>query len=61
MPTLHSHTHCHVSQAKAQTKTWQRVCVSHRATDRQSGRKTEGQLTAVWRNGGCSASYEHLW
>ena len=57
MPTLHSHTHCQVAQAKAQTKTWQRVCLSHRTTDRQSGRKTEGQqLTAVWRNGGFSAS-----
>ncbi len=57
--TLHSHTHCQVAQANAQTKTWQRVCLSHRTTDRQSGRKTEGQqLGAVWRNGGCSASYD---
>ena len=61
MPTLHSHTHCQVAQAKAQIKTWQRVCVSHRTTDRQSGRKTEGQqLTAVWRNGECSSSLELL-
>lgn len=74
-PTLHSHTitHglfifsgvrepqavCQVAQANAQTKTWQRVCLSHRTTDRQSTRKTEGQqLTAVWRNGGFSNSYE---
>ncbi len=58
-PTLHSHTHCQVAQANAQTKTWQRVCLSNRTTDRQSGRKTEGQqLTAVWRNGGFSASYD---
>lgn len=28
MPTLHSHTHCQVAQANAQTKTWQRVCLS---------------------------------
>ncbi len=59
MPTLHSHTHCQVAQANAQTKTWQRVCLSNRTTVRQSRRKTEGQqLTAVWRNGGCSASYD---
>jgi len=59
MPTLHSPTHCQVAQANAQTKTWQRVCLSQNTTDRQSGRKTEGQqLTAVWRNGGCSASYD---
>ena len=32
MPTLHSHTHCQVAQANAQTKTWQRVCLSHRTT-----------------------------
>jgi hypothetical protein len=59
MPMLHSHTHGQVAQANAQTKTWQGVCLSNRTTDRQSGRKTEGQqLTAVWRNGGCSASYD---
>jgi hypothetical protein len=49
MPTLHSHTHGQVAQANAQTKTWQGVCLSNRTTDRQSGRKTEGQ------------QYEHLW
>jgi len=55
MPTLNSHTHCQVAPANSQAKTWQRVCLSHRTTDRQSTRKTEGQqLTAVWRNGGCS-------
>jgi hypothetical protein len=32
-PTLHSHTHCQVAQANAQTKTWQRVCLSHRTID----------------------------
>ena len=58
-PTLHSHTHCQVAQANPQTKTWQRVCLSHSTTNRQSERKTEGQqLTAVLRNGGCSASYD---
>ena len=59
MPTLHSHTHCQVAPAVTKAKTWQRVCLSDRTTDRQSGRKTEGQqLTAVLRNGGCSASYD---
>ena len=32
MPTLHSHTHCQVEPANAQTKTWQRVCLSNRTT-----------------------------
>lgn len=31
-PTLHSHTHCQVAPANAQTKTWQRVCLSNRTT-----------------------------
>ena len=59
MPKLHIHTHCQVAPAYTQAKTWQRVCLSHRTTDRQSGRKTEGQqLTSVGRNGGVSASYD---
>ena len=50
---------CQVAPADTQAKTWQRVCLPHSTTDRQSTRKTEGQqLTAVWRNGGCSASYD---
>jgi len=32
IPTLHSHTHCQVAQATAQTQTWQRVCLSQRTT-----------------------------
>ena len=83
-----SHTHCQAAQANAQTKAWQRVCLSHpdkieikksslpsenkkyataqpytTKTEKRSidnglqGRWTEGQLiTAVWRNGGFSAS-----
>ncbi len=55
MSTLHSHTHCQVAPADPQAKTWQRVCLSHCTTDRQSTRKIEGQqLTAVWCNGGFS-------
>lgn len=58
-PTLHSHTHCQVTPADPQAKTWQRVCLFQRTTDRQSTRKIEGKpITAVWRNGGLSASYD---
>jgi len=32
MPTLYSHTHCQAAQAQAQTKAWQRVCLSKRST-----------------------------
>ena len=32
MSTLHSYTHCQVAPANAQTKTWQRVCLSYRTT-----------------------------
>lgn len=42
-PTLHSHTHCQVAPADTQAKTWQRVYLSQRTTDRHTGRKTEGQ------------------
>ena len=56
---LNSHTHCQVSQANAQTKTWQRVCLFQPATDRQTGRKKNTErTTAVWRNGGCSALFD---
>ena len=58
-PTLHSHTHCQVAQADPQTKTWQRVCLSNRNKDSETHDRQEGQqLTAVWRNGGFSASYD---
>jgi hypothetical protein len=54
-----SHTHCQVTQANTHIKTWQRVCLHKRITNRQSIRKTEGQQpTAVWRNSGFSVSYE---
>ena len=54
-----SHTHCQGAPAQAQAKTWQRVCLFQRTIDRQSIRimNTE-RTTAVWRNGGCSASYD---
>ncbi len=68
MPTLHSHTHCQVAPADPQAKTWQRVCLFQRTTDRQSGRKKNTErTTAVLCNGGCSGilkvsfSYQVLW
>jgi hypothetical protein len=50
------------TQASPQAKACKRVCLSNRtdtATQRtDKPRPKEGQLvTAVWRNGGCSASY----
>jgi len=53
-PALRSHTHLQAAQSHAQTQACKRVCLPHRTTDRQEGQ----QLTAVWRNGGFSASYD---
>jgi hypothetical protein len=54
-----SHTHCQVATTDPQTKTWQRVCLFLPATAWQIGRKKNTErTTAVWRNGGCSASYD---
>lgn len=53
MPTLNSHTHCQVGPADLKAKTWQRVCLFQRTTDRQSVRKKNTErTTAVCRNGG---------
>jgi hypothetical protein len=41
MPNQNSHTHCQVAPANTQAKTWQRVCLFQRTTDRQSERKRE--------------------
>ena len=58
-PTLHSHTHCQAAKAQARTIAWQRVCLSKRTKDNETHDRQEGQqLTSVWRNGGCSASYD---
>lgn len=58
-PALYSHTHLQAAQIHAQIQACKKVCLSPRTTDRQSIRMTEGQpITAVWRNGGCSASYD---
>jgi hypothetical protein len=59
MPTLNSRTHCQVPPADTQAKTWQRVRLFQPTTDRQTGRKKNTErTTAVWRNGGLSASYD---
>lgn len=54
-PTLNSHTHCQAAPANAQTKAWQRVCLSNRTTkttDKQAVEK-EARLPnigfAKWR------------
>ena len=61
MPTLNSLTHCQVAPADTQAKTWQRVWLFHRTTNRQSRRKKNTErTTAVWRNGGFSASYDSV-
>jgi len=60
-PKLHSHTHCQVAPADPQAKTWQRVCLSNRTTkttDKSADEKNTEAITAVWRNGGYSASYD---
>ena len=59
MKPFNSHTHCQVTQADTQAKTWQRVCLFPRSKDGQSTRNTEGQHpTAVLQKWRCSASYD---
>lgn len=36
-----SHTHCQATPANAQTKAWQRVCLSHRTTKTTENRTDE--------------------
>ena len=38
---LNSHTHCQATPANAQTKAWQRVCLSHRTTKTTENRTDE--------------------
>lgn len=40
-PALHSHTHCQVAQTETQSKTWQRVCLPNRTTDRKTNEDKE--------------------
>jgi len=39
--TLHSHTHCQVTLADTQAKTWQRVCLFQRTIDRKTDEEKE--------------------
>jgi hypothetical protein len=52
-PPLHSHTHCQVAPADTQAKTWQRVCLPNRTTDRQTNEEKEAlggnRRLAQWR------------
>ena len=47
-PTLHSHTHCQAAQAHAQTKAWQRVCLSN-TRPKQKTAKPLSELTFTTR------------
>jgi hypothetical protein len=46
MPTHNSHTHCQVTPADSQTKTWQRVCLSYR-TDEKETTKAQHCIRAI--------------
>lgn len=67
-PTLHSHTHCQVAQAETQAKTWQRVWLSNRTTDRQTdevkealgGNRRLAQWRVTWKIEH-STSHQLLW
>ena len=67
MPTLHSHTHCQAAPANAQTKAWQRVCLSSRTTENsdmkdkltdEKEHRSDNTGLANWR---FSAPQTHLW
>jgi len=61
MPTLHSHTHCQATPAKAKTQAWQRVCLSQRTTkttNKSTDEKNTEAITAVLQKWRCSASYD---
>lgn len=45
---LTSHTHCQVAPAVPQDKTWQRVCLLQRTTDRQSRLKKNTECTTSY-------------
>ena len=51
MPTLHSHTLYQAAQANAETKDWQRVCLSNRTTkttDKQTDEKEHRSDNSVY-------------
>ena len=52
-----SHTHCQASPANATTQAWQRVCLSHRTTNRPTNKQTKKNteaITGVWQKSGFS-------
>jgi hypothetical protein len=68
-PTLHSHTHFQATQATAQTKAWQRVCLSNRTTKTtdkptdEEEHRTDNRRLAQWRVKWLfehSTSHQHL-
>lgn len=51
MPTLYSHTHYQAAQANAETKAWQRVCLSHcttKTTDKPTDEKEHRSDNSVY-------------
>ncbi len=56
---LNSLTHCQVAPVDMQAKACQSVFLFQQTTDRQPGQKKNiERTTAVWCNGGFSASYD---
>ena len=56
-PTLHSHTHYQATSANAQTKAWQRVCLSNRTTkttDKQTDEKEHRSDNITYTQAGVS-------
>jgi hypothetical protein len=61
MPTLHIQIHYQVAPAEPQTETWQRMWLSNCTKDGETHDRQKGQqLTAVWHNGGFSASNDNF-
>jgi hypothetical protein len=56
-----SHTHCQVAPAQAQTKTWQRVCLSNRTsrtTDNPTDEKEHRSDNSTYTQVGVQCFYE---
>lgn len=61
MPTNNSPTHCQAAPAKAQTKAWQRVCLSQRTTkttDKPMDEKEHRSDNSRFAKAGVSCFYE---
>jgi len=60
-PSHNSYTHCQVAQANAHIKTWQRVYLSSRTTDRQMNKEREalgGNITYTQAGVSCFVGQE---